>query len=178
MNNKYQTTSKCIALTNFSSSRSVILNNLNVDDILKTKNDFNRIYLESTNRVNKFIQQLMSELQFEKELVLAKFVSFIFLWIVISGISFKFRPKKKQQLQAPTFKANSEKEKEELLQKIARGRQVLESGKFTDEISIQKYEDYGKQTYEDYRYAKDLCEKKLRKAGALTFLILGLLCFA
>lgn len=114
LNNKYQTTSKCIALTNFSSSRSVMINNLNVDDILKTKNDFNRIYLESTNRVNQFIQQLMSELQFEKELVLAKFVSFIFLWIVISGISFKFRPKKKQQLQAPTFKAaNSEKERKE-----------------------------------------------------------------
>ncbi len=84
----------------------------------------------------------------------------------------------KKQTQAKKDLDSLQKEKEELLQKIARGRQVLESGKFTDEISIQKYEDYGKQTYEDYRYAKDLCEKKLRKAGALTFLILGLLCFA
>lgn len=83
----------------------------------------------------------------------------------------------KKQIQAKKDLDALQKEKEDLLQKIARGRQALESGKFTDEISIQRYEDYGKQTYEDYSMAKSLCEKKSRKAGAIASLILGLLCF-
>ena len=83
----------------------------------------------------------------------------------------------KKQTEAKKNLDSLQKEKEELLQKIARGRQALESGKFTDETSIQRYEDYGKQTYEDYCMAKDLCDKKLQKAWAMISLLLGLLCF-
>lgn len=83
----------------------------------------------------------------------------------------------KKQIQAKKDYDALQKEKEELLQKIARGHQALESGKFTDEPSIQRYEDYGKQIYEDYCTAKNLCKKKTRKAGAIASLIVGLLCF-
>ncbi len=67
------------------------------------------------------------------------------------------------------------KEREELLQKIARGRQVLESSQFTDEASIQAYEAHGKEVYKDYARAKALCEKSSRKAAPPIFLILGVL---
>ncbi len=66
-------------------------------------------------------------------------------------------------------------EKEELLQKIARSHQVLESNKFTDEASIQAYEEHGRKIYADYSSAKALCEKKTRTAGASMALILGFL---
>lgn len=68
-----------------------------------------------------------------------------------------------------------QKEKEDLLQKIARGRQVLESSQFTDENSIKAYEAHGNAVYADYTHAKNLCEKASRKAAPPLFLALGIL---
>lgn len=68
-----------------------------------------------------------------------------------------------------------QKEKEDLLQKIARGRQVLESSQFTDENSIEAYEAHGNAVYADYTHAKNLCEKASRKAAPPLFLTLGIL---
>ena len=68
-----------------------------------------------------------------------------------------------------------QKEKEDLLQKIARGRQVLESSQFTDENSIEAYEAHGNAVYADYTHAKNLCEKASRKASPPLFLALGIL---
>lgn len=68
-----------------------------------------------------------------------------------------------------------QKEKEELLQKIARGHQVLENNKFTNEASIQEYEDHSENIYSDYMAAKSLCEKKSRTVAAIIMLILGIL---
>ncbi|MDO5416625.1 MAG: AAA family ATPase [Lachnospiraceae bacterium] len=69
-------------------------------------------------------------------------------------------------------------EKEGLLQKIARGRQVLESSKFTDEASIQAYEEHGRNIYEVYTSSKSLCEKKSRTVWAVVSLVLGVLALA
>lgn len=68
-----------------------------------------------------------------------------------------------------------QKEKEDLLQKIARGRQVLENSQFTDENSIEAYEAHGNAVYADYTHAKNLCEKASRKAAPPLFLALGIL---
>lgn len=68
-----------------------------------------------------------------------------------------------------------QKEKEDLLQKIARGRQILENNKFTQEGSIQEYEDHCEQIYHDYQAAKCLCEKSSRTVTAVFMMILGIL---
>ncbi|MDO4328305.1 MAG: AAA family ATPase [Lachnospiraceae bacterium] len=68
-----------------------------------------------------------------------------------------------------------QKEKEDLLQKIARGRQVLENNKFTNEASIQEYEEHSEGIYNDYIAAKDLCEKKSRTIAPVLTLVLGFL---
>ncbi len=68
-----------------------------------------------------------------------------------------------------------QKEKEELLQKIARGRQVLESSQFTGEASIEAYEAHGNAVYADYSQAKALCEQTARKAAPPVLLTLGIL---
>ncbi len=68
-----------------------------------------------------------------------------------------------------------QKDREVLLQKVARGHQVLESNQFTDEASIQAYEDHGRKIYDDYTQAKAHCQKKSRGALAILSLVLGVL---
>lgn len=60
-------------------------------------------------------------------------------------------------------------EKEDLLQKAARGRQLLEQNQFTDLNSIEEYEKQTEELYADYRTVKTACEKKSRRVitGAL-----------
>ena len=66
-------------------------------------------------------------------------------------------------------------EREELLQKIARGHQVLESSQFTDEASIEAYESRGKEIYQDYSRAKVICEKPSRKAAPILLFLFALI---
>lgn len=52
-------------------------------------------------------------------------------------------------------------EKENLLQKVARGRQVLAQNQFSDIPSIQSYLEKTQDVYNDYELAKDACDKKI-----------------
>lgn len=81
----------------------------------------------------------------------------------------------KQKAEAKKEWEELQKEKEELLQKTARGHQVLENSQFTDETSIQEYEEHGKQVYQNYLSAKKRCEQKSQKRAALIICILGIL---
>lgn len=81
----------------------------------------------------------------------------------------------KKKAQARAELDDLQKEKETLLQKVARGRQVLETNKFTDEASIQAYEEHGQDIYDDYSRAKKMCEKRSRIVVAAVALSLGLL---
>lgn len=69
-----------------------------------------------------------------------------------------------RQLRSDTRQQLEEKqaEKETLLQKIARGRQVLTENQFSDASAIQTYEDRIKEIYDHYTAVKTACEKKSR----------------
>lgn len=62
-------------------------------------------------------------------------------------------------------------EKEALLQKTARGKQVLSSNQFTDSQSITSYEEQTKKTYSSYLEAERKSSQKNRK-------VFGILCWA
>lgn len=81
----------------------------------------------------------------------------------------------KKKVQAREELEGLQKEKEALLQKVARGRQVLETNKFTDEASIQAYEEHGQEIYDDHCRARKLCEKKWRALLAAAALSAGVL---
>ena len=70
-----------------------------------------------------------------------------------------------QKLRSDTHSAIEKKqaEKEELLQKAARGRQLLEQNQFTDQNSIEQYEKQTEELYTDYRAVKTACEKRSRR---------------
>ena len=80
---------------------------------------------------------------------------------VLSGAAF---PRKSQL-------AQKQEERETLLQKIAKGRQVLSAAQFTDESSIISYRDSARASYQEYENAKAASEKK----GALVLSVLFLL---
>lgn len=53
-----------------------------------------------------------------------------------------------------------QEEKEALLQKVARGRQVLSQNQFSDIPSIQSYLEKTQDVYDDYELAKEACDKR------------------
>ncbi len=67
-------------------------------------------------------------------------------------------------------RSEKQREKESLLQKIAKGRQVLAGAQFTDESSIISYQEETRKTYDSYLLTKAASEKKSRT-------ILAVLCF-
>ncbi|WP_077612956.1 ATP-binding protein [Clostridium sp. Marseille-P2415] len=71
-----------------------------------------------------------------------------------------------------------QKEKEELLQKAARGRQVLSSNQFSDQESINVYSGKAQETFDEYTEARTACGKKPRKICSVLSLIIAtvLLC--
>ena len=60
----------------------------------------------------------------------------------------------KQQLES------RQKEKEGLLEKAAKGRQILEGSQFTDQESVQSYVNETKQLYREYESAAQTCARK------------------
>lgn len=66
-------------------------------------------------------------------------------------------------------------DKEELLQKIARGKQILSNNQFTDEFSIQSYLDNARKVYGEYSEVKNACEKKSRAFFTALFFLLAAL---
>lgn len=69
-------------------------------------------------------------------------------------------------------------EKEGLLQKIAKAKQILASIQFTDQASIDSYQKEVKGKYESYRKEQLACKKKSRKVMFVLLLIIGSLLLA
>lgn len=67
--------------------------------------------------------------------------------------------------------AKKQEEREIILQKIAKGRQVLSGAQFTDEASIINYRDSARASYQEYETVKAASEKK----GTLILSVLCLL---
>lgn len=87
----------------------------------------------------------------------------------------------KRQVKAELDK--KQEEREELLQKIARGKQILSNNQFTDQASIETYIGNARRVYSEYESAKKACGKKIRKVcsflsflGAAACLLLFFLC--
>lgn len=77
----------------------------------------------------------------------------------------------KQKIQVKTAMEASQREKEELLQKVARGRQVLSSSQFSGQEDIDEYSKKVRETYDQYTEAKAAGERKPRKIFSVFFLI-------
>lgn len=73
-----------------------------------------------------------------------------------------------------------QKEKEDLIQKAAKGKQLLANSQFTDEESIATYLGNAQSTYLEYKKAKESCRRKSKKAYSILSLIAAtlLLCGA
>lgn len=71
-----------------------------------------------------------------------------------------------------------QKEKEELIKKVARGKQVLSSNQFTDQDSINAYSLKAQENFDEYMRAKEASGKRPRKVFSVLSLILAtaLLC--
>ncbi|RGZ00074.1 AAA family ATPase [Clostridium sp. AM58-1XD] len=63
-------------------------------------------------------------------------------------------------------------DKEELLQKIARGNQILSNNQFTDVASIESYMNNARKVYNEYSEVKSACEKKSRTFFTFLFFFL------
>lgn len=71
--------------------------------------------------------------------------------------------------------AQKQEERETLLQKIAKGRQVLSAAQFTDEASIISYRDSARASYQEYENAKAASEKKGTLILSVLFLLFAVL---
>lgn len=71
-----------------------------------------------------------------------------------------------------------QQEKESLLQKIARGQQILAGSAFTDQVSITSYLTEAQGIYEKYQQEDIICKKKSNKALFVLSLILATLLLA
>ncbi len=80
------------------------------------------------------------------------------------------------RLQLRSLRSEKQREKEALLQKIAKGRQVLAGAQFTDEASIISYQEDAQNTYDSYLATKTASEKKSRTVLAVLCLILAAGC--
>ena len=68
-----------------------------------------------------------------------------------------------------------QKEKEQLLEKAAKGRQILLNSQFTDQASVEKYRNETRQHFEDHASAKAACNKRSRSVGAFLLMFLAML---
>lgn len=73
-----------------------------------------------------------------------------------------------------------QKEKEELLQKAARGKSVLSNNQFTDQESITAYSIKTQGTFDEYQEAREACNKKSKRVLSVLSLVVAtlLLCGA
>jgi len=85
-----------------------------------------------------------------------------------------------QQMRAGARSQIEEKqaEKESLLQKVARGRQVLGQNQFSDIQSIKDYQQRTQDVYEEYQATKASSGKKSRRVFRITAFILAACCLA
>lgn len=71
-----------------------------------------------------------------------------------------------------------QQEKESLLQKAARGRQVLAGSQFTDRDSISSYMADTRSLYEEYQTSLEACSRKTQKLRAILAVLAAVLCLA
>lgn len=71
-----------------------------------------------------------------------------------------------------------QKEKEGLLEKAAKGKQILEGSQFTDPESVQSYMSETKKLYHQYETTMETCSKKLPILCAVCMFLLTALCGA
>lgn len=69
-----------------------------------------------------------------------------------------------------------QKEKEGLLEKTAKGRQILTGSQFTDRESVQTYIDDTKKLYSEYEETLAACNRKSRTVCAVLLFIITLVC--
>ncbi len=78
----------------------------------------------------------------------------------------------KQQLEG------RQKEKEGLLEKAAKGRQILLGSQFTDQASVQSYVNETKKLYGEYENAAEICSRKSPMVLVVFMILLTVLCGA
>ncbi|WP_367566371.1 ATP-binding protein [Lacrimispora sp.] len=81
----------------------------------------------------------------------------------------------KRRSEVKTTLEERQKEKEELLQKVARGRQMLTSNQFSDQDSIHAYSEKAQETFDEYMEAKTSCQKRPRKICSILSLVIATL---
>ena len=69
-----------------------------------------------------------------------------------------------------------QKEKEGLLEKTAKGRQILLGSQFTDRDSVQVYIDDTKKLYSEYEVTRAACSRKSRTVWAVLLFMVALAC--
>lgn len=69
-----------------------------------------------------------------------------------------------------------QKEKEGLLEKAAKGRQILLNGQFSNQESVQKYTEEARALYKEYEEALCVCNKKSGTILAVFMLFLTVIC--
>lgn len=82
----------------------------------------------------------------------------------------------KLRLDAKNLIDEKQKEKEHLLQKVSRGRQVLIQNQLTDLNAISSYQNQAQTIYSEYQTAKASSDKKSRVVLQILFLLLGVGC--
>ena len=73
---------------------------------------------------------------------------------------------------------NRQKEKESLLEKTVKGRQILLNSQFADQHSVETYTADTKRLFSDYEAARTACSKKSRMVCAVFMLFMAVLCGA
>lgn len=65
------------------------------------------------------------------------------------------------------------KEKEVLLEKAAKGRQILVNSQFENQASVEKYTEEARKHYQDYNNALEACSKHSRTIGAVFLFLMA-----
>lgn len=81
----------------------------------------------------------------------------------------------KMRTEVKTVIEEKQQEKESLLQKVAKGQQVLSSNSFTDQASITSYLTDAQGVYECYKQENSVCSKKSNKVFFLLSMVLATL---
>ena len=66
-----------------------------------------------------------------------------------------------------------QKEKEVLLEKAAKGRQILVNSQFENQASVEKYTEEARKHYQDYNNALEACSKHSRTIGAVFLFLMA-----
>lgn len=147
-------------IANLNTSGNMALNITKATDFLK--NEKRKLEVQMVPEAARSYTALLGEIRnIEKEISAPEFENQLTAY-----------QQKRSQVQEEI--AKKQQEKEELLQKIARGRQVLSSHQFTDQESVSKYLTETQNLYQEYQTTKEASEKKPRKVLSVIGILFGL----